>query len=1472
MLDSKLKRTVACVATLLLAGLALGGAVPGRGTDAYVQKGLLAIWDGIENTGSSRQHDANITAWKDVIGDRAFALTGVTITEDGLVFDGTGSSSRGVLAEEDAAATFGLAGGGTMEIVIIPDETSGQRIALQGPAGGGAGLSIGIDASNRIFLQNSINSAGPAYNWRGEANTFSVQYSAFRVVLSGAGVFRNGEVVPANLFGGGDHWGTPDERAYVGGRARGNDGFSGRICCIRLYDRHLNEDEIAANAEVDRIRYRERPSKDQVVVVGDPANYGSPTPTYGSHTLASGDSLDFDVGEADLEDGVTRMHCLGHRILCMDVNGGWRQEGEDSSATSFSYTHDGTVARKVEWIWLVSRPLAVGTPAIVSARRLSAEFSIGVDGVGYDGFGARLSLAWGTSAQRLDQTNVVATVWMPSDCRAHLTRTKQVDYYARSVLEQLDANGETVSVVASEVVRLPADRIEDERTRAYAMDGLVAWWDGIYNGGSSKTFDSAPKEWKDVVGNVAFSINGYAPSPTGDSMAFTGDYAAYGLLSEIDTAQTFDRCASGTLEVVARGNRSDYKCIAVRGSDASGMAFGPVDCRDGQLYFSIFASFSVSKPTVATDWDVRRTFAIRYDSTLPQDVSINGRPYAMTSNVNDYWGRGTGDGKSAYLGARSGRQYPMDGEICAVRLYSRRLTDEEVVSNSLVDDNRFRGRISRNCLEIAGASYEYGAVSPAYGYYFGLKKNEQIVCTAPAEVQEGDMAATCTGWLLQTNAVGDISVWLPWRSGEGTECTYVNEGGVPARLVWQWKTSGGGALDLGMIGFSDVRTNSMNVRVSVLGIGDADSGTLKLRWGCSPAALDNETSQIVSGIDDVVFSLDGLLPGRRYFVQATLSAEGADAVVSDIAMCDTLAGKDPEGTKECQLADGFAYVSSVAADGYLGDGIAVTGKVTFPNGADDCAWHLLVWQKDESDVRRLAADGVTIDENGNFSFAVVTDDPTAADYICPGRQYELAIETDLGGKVSVSAFSSCDTAAESRFDGGSVKASAKVRDFKVEGRMLDVGAGGIATLTLLVGNDADSLAEVATIDVDDADRGFSIVYTVPAVERTYAWTIRSVNESAGGSVCWTNTFPVGSILVEDAAHYVWTGAAGTGRWCDSGNWQALRSSTSQVPIDPEDCVGYPCADQASVSFPRDTTAVVDVDADVTMGKFMQNEPGANITFSSTSGKTLTLRLGCALGVKEEVPSVALTFDGLKVVSQADVNIGNGCAVIFRNGAEISCSRYIMRFDGGTFNGGTGTNLTVVGAGCKIKTTDTIMLASGAECVVSNGALEVGKNLLFNCETDGGKLRLEGDRPRVVVNGECRSTSEPRQLTASGGIVFDIPQGGYQSAPIVIQSATSSFGGTDAQACQPLHVNVVMKSGAYRNPKTIVYPLLSTMGTINTARQTFGELKRPQTSAFVYAEAADKPVWQTRDELLPTAAPQLFGVRLGGAGGLVIFMY
>ena len=56
--------------------VAIGGVVVWRKRTArdYVQDGLIAMWDGIENAGWGT-HDPNATVWKDLAGNRDFSLT-----------------------------------------------------------------------------------------------------------------------------------------------------------------------------------------------------------------------------------------------------------------------------------------------------------------------------------------------------------------------------------------------------------------------------------------------------------------------------------------------------------------------------------------------------------------------------------------------------------------------------------------------------------------------------------------------------------------------------------------------------------------------------------------------------------------------------------------------------------------------------------------------------------------------------------------------------------------------------------------------------------------------------------------------------------------------------------------------------------------------------------------------------------------------------------------------------------------------------------------------------------------------------------------------------------------------------------------------------------------------------------------------------------------------------------------------------
>ena len=107
-------------------------------TSRYVQDGLVAHWDGIENAGAGVAHDPAATTWKDLVGGREFTLTaGVTVNDDRLTFPGN-ASSYGNLSEADTAATFGLATNGTVEIVYASSSAStAHQILLQSSAASG---------------------------------------------------------------------------------------------------------------------------------------------------------------------------------------------------------------------------------------------------------------------------------------------------------------------------------------------------------------------------------------------------------------------------------------------------------------------------------------------------------------------------------------------------------------------------------------------------------------------------------------------------------------------------------------------------------------------------------------------------------------------------------------------------------------------------------------------------------------------------------------------------------------------------------------------------------------------------------------------------------------------------------------------------------------------------------------------------------------------------------------------------------------------------------------------------------------------------------------------------------------------------------------------------------------------------------------------------------------------------------------
>ena len=100
----------------LMAVAAQTGKADGIAASSYIQNGLVACWDGIENAGAGT-HDAGATVWKDIVGGYEFALTGVTVDADRMTFAGS-ATSYGTLDSAGTTATFGAAKNGTMEIVF----------------------------------------------------------------------------------------------------------------------------------------------------------------------------------------------------------------------------------------------------------------------------------------------------------------------------------------------------------------------------------------------------------------------------------------------------------------------------------------------------------------------------------------------------------------------------------------------------------------------------------------------------------------------------------------------------------------------------------------------------------------------------------------------------------------------------------------------------------------------------------------------------------------------------------------------------------------------------------------------------------------------------------------------------------------------------------------------------------------------------------------------------------------------------------------------------------------------------------------------------------------------------------------------------------------------------------------------------------------------------------------------------------
>lgn len=237
---------------MLIAGRNAMLAGGGLSAKDYVQSGLVAMWDGIENAGWG-VHDANATTWKDLSGNgwNLIAHEGRSnvlptfeaqcarldkncfYVYDGAIGSGSGSKIPAAKQLEFVVKTISTGDNCVCEF-------KNSNIAVWGWYGKACPVKPGWGKVILGFNEIAKSVNGYSYDIS-EINNFKIYLHGLQTlnVQNGQGF---GSMNKNGL--GFDGWYDTSEHEYIGD-----------IYCVRLYSRALTAAEVAANYAVDKARF-----------------------------------------------------------------------------------------------------------------------------------------------------------------------------------------------------------------------------------------------------------------------------------------------------------------------------------------------------------------------------------------------------------------------------------------------------------------------------------------------------------------------------------------------------------------------------------------------------------------------------------------------------------------------------------------------------------------------------------------------------------------------------------------------------------------------------------------------------------------------------------------------------------------------------------------------------------------------------------------------------------------------------------------------------------------------------------------------------------------------------------------------------------------------------------------------------------------------------------------------------------------
>lgn len=181
------------------------------------------------------QYECSAALWKDIVGDRDFVGTGVSLQNGVPYFNGSANYNK--------SAFLYSFDNTTIEIVYNRDNNSDSIMFLDGSANGQA---VGIYQGSYIIGESTYRTMASMATQYGELVTFSTAKDI------------SVENERLAVRSGSNYW-TPWGTATIGGRL--NNGsftyqFKGKIYAIRIYNRLLTEQEILANQAIDLQRWQ----------------------------------------------------------------------------------------------------------------------------------------------------------------------------------------------------------------------------------------------------------------------------------------------------------------------------------------------------------------------------------------------------------------------------------------------------------------------------------------------------------------------------------------------------------------------------------------------------------------------------------------------------------------------------------------------------------------------------------------------------------------------------------------------------------------------------------------------------------------------------------------------------------------------------------------------------------------------------------------------------------------------------------------------------------------------------------------------------------------------------------------------------------------------------------------------------------------------------------------------------------------